>query len=290
MDPDLERYLNERGIPERALELCGAVCKDGVLRWPRYGNHGGRLLGWKCRDLDTGRFWGDPAGISHGDTEPLVIRNQMSASGAMICEGESDTMRLACTNLPTTYASDVVCIPGANAFPAEWVQMLRGYQYVHVFADADEAGAALPNRLSQLVPGVRVVRLPRGRDVCSFLLEHTEADLVRLYDIAPLHVAPDPGPLRRQAFSWDDAGARDHRDKLVRIILQDGVELRRRGHTEYVASCPFHDEQTPSFSVNPDRGLYRCFGCGAAGDVISYLKSKRGMSFKEAMRYLEEFR
>lgn len=288
MDPVLKEWLNERGIPAVALEIAGCRYDAGVLSWPRYRLSGGEIAGWKHRDLRNGRFWGSPAGISHADTQPLCIKDVVPASGVMICEGESDAMRLACTDLPGLYSCDVMCIPGATAFPANWAPLLREYDRVHVFADADDAGRALPDRLANLVPGTRCVRLPDGHDVCSFLLEHSEEDLTRLYTIAPLHVA-EPAPIRRQNFQWDDAAARDHRDKLVRIILADGVRLQRRGANEFVGLCPFHNESTPSFSVNPGKGLYRCFGCDAKGDIISYLKAKRDFSFGEAMRYLESY-
>lgn len=207
----------------------------------------------------------------------------------MICEGESDTMRLACTDLPGLYSSDVICIPGASAFPAEWVPLLREYDRVHVFADADDAGRALPNRLAQLVPGVRLVRLPDGEDVCSFLLHHTEEDLARLYSIAALYIAPKER-IRTTNLNWDDAAGTEYRDKLVRILISDGVELKKAGLREFKGLCPFHDDTTPSFSVNPEKGLYRCFSCGAAGDVVKYLRETKQWSFGEAMRYLESYR
>lgn len=288
MDPDLERYLNERGLPEHCLDLAGVDYQKGVLRFPRRSLDNGELLGWKCRNLDNGRFWGDPGGIPHSRARPFMVEGQVSATGAMICEGESDTMRLACTDLPGLYNSDVICIPGATAFPNEWVPLLRRYDRVHVFADADEAGRSLPNRLARLVPGVRCVRLPEGHDICSFLNGvGTEDDLTKLFLIAPLHIAP-AGSIRKSDWIWDDAGSAEHRDKLTRIVSTD-VRLQRRG-SELVGLCPFHEENTPSFSVNPVKGLYRCFGCGVAGDVISYLKDKRDMSFGEAMRYLEDYR
>ena len=288
MDQVLERWLNERGIPHTAITLAGLDYSEGVLRFPRHDLDDGALLGWKCRDLSSGRFWGDPGGIPHSRTRPYAVYSSISSSGAMICEGESDTMRLACTDLPSMYDSDVICIPGANAFPAEWVPLLRGYDRLVVFADADEAGRALPDRLSGLVPGVRIVTLPHGHDVCSFLNGvGTEQDLRTLYDIAPLHLVA-PAPIRKLNWEWDDAGSRDHRHKLVSIVCKD-IVLKRRG-PEMVGLCPFHDEKTASFSVNPEKGLYRCFGCDARGDVVSYLKNKHGLSFKDAMLYLEDYR
>lgn len=50
--------------------------------------------------------------------------------------------------------------------------------------------------------------------------------------------------------------------------------------------CPFHSEKTPSFSVNPSKGLFYCFGCGKGGDVFSFVQEHEGMSFPEAVRYL----
>lgn len=69
---------------------------------------------------------------------------------------------------------------------------------------------------------------------------------------------------------------------LLDLIQQD-VPLRRRGH-EYVGLCPFHAEQTPSFSVNEEKGVYLCRGCGAAGDAITYVQRREGLSFREAAR------
>lgn len=195
-------------------------------------------------------------------------------------------MRLACTHVPARYSADVVCIPGATAFPPEWVPLLREYEHVWVFADSDEPGLALPNRLASLVPGVRRIVLPDGYDVCSFLLEHDEDDLALLVEVAPVHVPP-PAPIRAHNLVWDDAASRDHRDKLARIVSED-VALRPKGN-EFVGLCPFHDDTSPSFSVNPTKGLYRCFSCGASGDVITYLRNRRDFSFGEAMKYLREY-
>jgi len=63
------------------------------------------------------------------------------------------------------------------------------------------------------------------------------------------------------------------------------VDLRRSG-TEFVALCPFHTEKTPSFSVNEDKGVYHCFGCGEGGDVISFIEKIEGVDFKAALAHL----
>ncbi len=61
--------------------------------------------------------------------------------------------------------------------------------------------------------------------------------------------------------------------------------LKRSGR-RYVGLCPFHTEKTPSFFVDPDRGLFYCFGCGKGGDVFDFIMEKEGLSFPEAVEYL----
>jgi DNA primase len=65
------------------------------------------------------------------------------------------------------------------------------------------------------------------------------------------------------------------------------VKLTRAGH-EWKGCCPFHNEKTPSFYVNEDKGFYHCFGCGAHGDVIRFMTEQEGLSFPDAVRQLAE--
>ena len=63
------------------------------------------------------------------------------------------------------------------------------------------------------------------------------------------------------------------------------VALRKRGN-DLVGLCPFHGEKTPSFHVHPDRGFFKCFGCGAGGDVIRFVQLHDNLSFVDALRVL----
>ena len=63
------------------------------------------------------------------------------------------------------------------------------------------------------------------------------------------------------------------------------VRLTKRGR-EHTGLCPFHNEKTPSFTVSEDKGFYHCFGCGAHGDVISFVVEQEGLSFPEAVEKL----
>jgi DNA primase len=68
-------------------------------------------------------------------------------------------------------------------------------------------------------------------------------------------------------------------------VVGDFVSLKRRG-TNYVGLCPFHNEKTPSFSVSPSRGIYKCFGCGRGGNAVNFIMEHEGLSYYEALRYL----
>lgn len=65
------------------------------------------------------------------------------------------------------------------------------------------------------------------------------------------------------------------------------VTLKRSG-SSYVGLCPFHKEKTPSFHVTPDRQLYYCFGCGAGGNIVEFVKNMENLDFIESIRFLAE--
>src|SRR6476620_7985150 len=72
---------------------------------------------------------------------------------------------------------------------------------------------------------------------------------------------------------------------LISGVIGKQVKLTRAGR-EWKACCPFHNEKTPSFTVNDDKGFYHCFGCGAHGDAIRSLTDNRGMQFMDAVKEL----
>ncbi|MBZ0157389.1 MAG: hypothetical protein K8I29_14420 [Alphaproteobacteria bacterium] len=72
---------------------------------------------------------------------------------------------------------------------------------------------------------------------------------------------------------------------LASVIESEGITLRQRGRTLW-ACCPLHGERTPSFKIDPERQQFYCFGCNNGGDVISFIQKYRGLSFKDALRYL----
>ena len=73
---------------------------------------------------------------------------------------------------------------------------------------------------------------------------------------------------------------------LVQLV-QETVELRPRGQ-EFWGCCPFHGEKTPSFHIIPATQVWHCFGCGAGGDVFSYVMKRENLTFPDAIRYLAD--
>jgi DNA primase len=69
------------------------------------------------------------------------------------------------------------------------------------------------------------------------------------------------------------------------LAAERGLVLHRKGRQLY-ALCPFHREKTPSFSMNAERGLFHCFGCGTSGDVFGFVMRTDGVSFPEALKTL----
>ena len=74
-----------------------------------------------------------------------------------------------------------------------------------------------------------------------------------------------------------------------KILLSDyigrSVNLSKKGN-DFIGLCPFHNEKTPSFTVSDDKGFFHCFGCGAHGDIISFVMQKESIDFKETIKIL----
>jgi DNA primase len=74
---------------------------------------------------------------------------------------------------------------------------------------------------------------------------------------------------------------------LLRLIENQGHQVTKQGK-DYVVSCPFHDEQTPSCVISPNTNLFNCFGCGAGGSVIDWVMKTQGLSFRFACEILQK--
>ncbi len=70
-------------------------------------------------------------------------------------------------------------------------------------------------------------------------------------------------------------------------LISGYVTLKKKGQN-FFGLCPFHPEKTPSFSVNPDKQIFHCFGCGAGGNVFTFLMRSEGISFPESIKFLAQ--
>ncbi len=68
-------------------------------------------------------------------------------------------------------------------------------------------------------------------------------------------------------------------------VVGDFVNLKKRG-SNYIGLCPFHDEKTPSFSVSPSKGIYKCFGCQKGGNAVNFIMEQEHLGYHEALKYL----
>ena len=78
---------------------------------------------------------------------------------------------------------------------------------------------------------------------------------------------------------------RDSND--IESVISSYIELRRRGRN-LVGLCPFHNEKTPSFTVYPETSSYYCFGCGAGGDVVGFIRNIENLDYVEAIKFLAD--
>src|SRR5882724_8782890 len=70
-------------------------------------------------------------------------------------------------------------------------------------------------------------------------------------------------------------------------VIQEYVPLKKMGAT-WKGLCPFHNEKTPSFNVNPEKGFFHCFGCGVGGDVFKFLELHEKIGFQDAVKMLAQ--
>jgi len=68
-------------------------------------------------------------------------------------------------------------------------------------------------------------------------------------------------------------------------VISEFVRLKKRG-VNYIGLCPFHNEKTPSFTVSPSKGIYKCFGCGRGGNAVNFLMEHEHLQYPEALKWL----
>src|ERR1700749_1127824 len=78
-----------------------------------------------------------------------------------------------------------------------------------------------------------------------------------------------------------------NRADIIDVVGQF-VRLKKRG-ASYIANCPFHNEKTPSFHVSPAKGIYKCFGFGKGGNVVTFIQDHEKLTYPESIRWLADY-
>jgi len=76
------------------------------------------------------------------------------------------------------------------------------------------------------------------------------------------------------------------KSRLISDVIKQFIPLKNRHGNRFVAQCPFHNERTPSFYVNDTKGIFKCFGCGEAGDAISFVQKYKQIDYNESLQLL----
>ena len=92
----------------------------------------------------------------------------------------------------------------------------------------------------------------------------------------------------RKRFSIDEILNEFKNKSNLSDLISQFVSLQPRGNS-FIGRCPFHNEKTPSFNVNNDKGLFFCFGCKVGGNAITFLQKYKNFSFQESIKYLADF-
>ena len=75
----------------------------------------------------------------------------------------------------------------------------------------------------------------------------------------------------------------------ITAVIEQFLPLKRSGNGRYVGVCPFHDDHSPSMYVNPTLGIYKCFACGAGGDVFKFVQEHEKIDFNAAVKWVADF-
>lgn len=293
--PDrIREYLNGRGIP------------DGIISRYRLGWNGRRItIPITNRDgiVSFFKLAKDPADAS--DAPKMLVnaggsvelygweRVLAKTSPLVICEGEFDRLVLESRGFPA-----VTSTGGCGVFRKEWAKEFAEIREVYICFDNDEPGRDGAQRVAELIPYAKIVRLtddvgPAG-DITDFLvrLGRSNDDFVDLLktavpaqkssrpprDRSPRAHEPD-SPLARRV-------ARLKSSLSIVEVIEPYVTLRI-GHGVLRGHCPFHQDDTPSFTVYPATGTFHCFGCRIHGDAIRFLMEAAHLTFYQALEALE---
>jgi len=293
----IRAYLNARGIPDEVIERRLLGWNSARITIPVFNEKGACASFRLAKDphdrSDAPKMLsmrGSSVDLYGWDTLRLKPRQ------VVICEGEFDRLALEGHGFDA-----VTSTGGAGGFKPEWAEAFRDIPEVFVCFDRDPVGYEGMARVCQLLPHAKLVELPAevgdGGDITDYFvrLGKTSQDFEELLSRAQPMPALDGRPQRgvSTAEHKTNAAQRDEIERLKRAVpiaevIGKYAELRPSGST-LIGLCPLHEDHKPSLTVYPDQSTFHCYGCGAHGDALSFLREVEGLTFRQALQKLEQF-
>lgn len=192
-------------------------------------------------------------------------------------------------------------VTGASSTPGEdALSVLLPFDVV-LWPDHDQEGrdhmARIAALLVRLGGSCRLLRwqgaTEKGDDAADFVerggrLIEVDGMIAKAQRVEAVYREPAPAPVHQRYADYGDADARRQRARagLVEVVVGRLGNPRRSSGRSWFWCCPFHDEKSPSFKVDIREPFFKCFGCGARGDVFSFLQRMDGRTFKETLAEL----
>ncbi|HEV7766395.1 MAG TPA: CHC2 zinc finger domain-containing protein [Thermoanaerobaculia bacterium] len=296
---EIGRYLKGRGIPATLIEqkLLGWDGSRKHITIPVFGMRPSEVLGFRYAKMPNDASE-NPEMIKEPDTKPEIYGLETLARvpyRVVICEGEFDRLALEARGIAAVNST-----AGAAAFLDEWKQHFEAVEHVFVCFNRSIASDAAAKAVQRILPKARIARLPadvgENGTIADFFVrlgrKPEEFERVLATGTAAVDDPADlPPPIA--VFRPVNRSLRQRAERLRKAVRLDNVVSQFTSlHAEggrLVGHCPLHDDFASSLTVYPAANTYRCSGCEATGDVVTFLMNKESMTFGKALEALERF-
>jgi DNA primase len=285
----LREYLSGRGLSDDVIDRHLLGWDGSRITIPVFNHLGDLALFKLARDpedqTDSPKMLTTPG--SHAELYGWE-RVLEAPEELIICEGEFDRLVLESQGFAA-----VTSTGGAGTFRLEWAEALRDIPVIYVCFDRDAAGEKGAHRLARILLQARIVDLPEdvgdGGDITDFFvrLGKTREDFLALLQSASrLPITLDARRELAVQLTREEIARVKAAVRLEELVARQ-VELASRG-VQLAGRCPFHDDDHPSFVVYPETQTFHCFGCGAHGDAITFMRRIENLTFRQALDALRD--
>ena len=288
----IRQYLKDRGIPATIIDRQRLGWNGKRITIPIFGREGEVLTFRYAKAPDD--LSDDPEVVSDTGAEPQLYGWETLARvpyRMVICDGELERLVLEARGFPAVAVSE--------DFLKEWASHFEPIKEIYICFRQPRSGDAA-NAVQRVLPRARIAQLPddvgeNGSIIDFFLgLQKTELDfeVVLAGALASGPASPEGSPvirtLRPVHKSLQRRADRLRRSVPLHQLVSQFTTLHASGN-RLVGHCPLHDDRSSSFTVFLDTDTYRCSGCEAEGDVVTFLMDKESMTFGQALEALERF-